>query len=70
MAELELAIEPAAEPTAEAATDGQAKIELTAEQQAKLEQARRRPWDDERVLAQLNRIVDVRLALHEAFGQA
>ena len=70
VAELELAIEPAAEPTAEAATDGQAKIELTAEQQAKLEQARRRPWDDERVLAQLNRIVDVRLALHEAFGQA
>ena len=70
LAELELAIEPATELTAEVSADGQAKIELTAEQQAKLEQARRRPWDDERVLVQLNRIVDVRLALHEAFGQA
>lgn len=37
---------------------------LTPEQQAKLERARLRPWDDAQVLAQLNRIVDLRMALH------
>lgn len=43
---------------------------LTAEQQARLERSRRRPWDDdEQLLAQLNRIVDLRLALHEALHQ-
>ncbi len=37
---------------------------LTPEQQAKLDRARLRPWDDAQVLAQLNRIVDLRMALH------
>ncbi|PIG08462.1 DUF5691 domain-containing protein [Comamonas sp. 26] len=37
---------------------------LTPEQQARLDRARLRPWDDEQVLAQLNRIVDLRMALH------
>ena len=37
---------------------------LTPEQQARLDRARLRPWDDAQVLAQLNRIVDLRMALH------
>ena len=45
-----------------------AQSTLTPEQQARLERARLRPWDDERVLEQLNRIVDLRLALHAALG--
>ena len=43
-------------------------IALTPEQQARLERARLRPWDDERVLAQLNRCVDLRVALHAALS--
>ncbi|MEJ5153518.1 DUF5691 domain-containing protein [Comamonas sp. MYb396] len=39
---------------------------LKQEQQARLERSRLRPWDDEQVLAQLNRIVDLRLALQAA----
>jgi len=39
---------------------------LQQEQQARLERSRLRPWDDEQVLAQLNRIVDLRLALQAA----
>lgn len=45
-----------------------AQSTLTPEQQARLERARLRPWDDERVLEQLNRIVDLRMALHAALG--
>jgi hypothetical protein len=45
-----------------------AESTLTPEQQARLERARLRPWDDERVLEQLNRIVDLRLALHAALS--
>jgi hypothetical protein len=45
-----------------------AQSSLTPEQQARLERARLRPWDDERVLEQLNRIVDLRLALHAALS--
>ena len=41
---------------------------LTPEQQARLERARLRPWDDERVLEQLNRITDLRMALHAALS--
>lgn len=48
----------------EDATAAVAASTLTPEQQAKLDRARLRPWDDEQVLAQLNRIVDLRLALH------
>jgi hypothetical protein len=39
---------------------------LKQEQQARLERSRLRPWDDEQVLTQLNRIVDLRLALQAA----
>lgn len=39
---------------------------LTPEQRDKLERARRRPWDDERVREQLERSVELRLALHQA----
>ena len=39
---------------------------LQQEQQARLERSRLRPWDDEQVLTQLNRIVDLRLALQAA----
>ena len=46
---------------------GEADIaKLQQEQQARLERSRLRPWDDEQVLAQLNRIVDLRLALQAA----
>ncbi|WP_417283832.1 DUF5691 domain-containing protein [Comamonas sp.] len=48
----------------EAAAIDAAGSTLTPEQQAKLDRARLRPWDDEQVLARLNRIVDLRLALH------
>ena len=50
------------------ATDSAGGIALTPEQQARLERARLRPWDDERVLAQLNRCVDLRVALHAALS--
>ena len=45
-----------------------AQSSLTPEQQARLERARLRPWDDERVLEQLNRITDLRMALHAALS--
>jgi hypothetical protein len=49
-------------------------IPLTPEQQARLERSRLRPWDDERMRGHLERIVDLRLGLHQAFldlrGQA
>jgi hypothetical protein len=53
---------------AEEAAAVAAESALTPEQQARLERARLRPWDDERVLEQLNRIVDLRLALHAALS--
>lgn len=40
----------------------------TPEQRDKLERARRRPWDDERVREQLERSVELRLALHQALN--
>lgn len=49
----------------EAATEAEA-AKLKQEQQARLERSRLRPWDDAQVLAQLNRIVDLRLALQAA----
>ncbi|MEX8193494.1 DUF5691 domain-containing protein [Comamonas guangdongensis] len=52
----------------DSATDSAGGIALTPEQQARLERARLRPWDDERVLAQLNRCVDLRVALHAALS--
>lgn len=55
---------PVAGPNAEA--NAQAIERLKAEQAARRERARLHPWDDERVLRQLNRIVDLRLALHAA----
>ena len=61
--------EPADTATAlvvpEGATEAEA-AKLKQEQQARLERSRLRPWDDEQVLAQLNRIVDLRLALQAA----
>ncbi|MEG0922889.1 MAG: DUF5691 domain-containing protein [Comamonas sp.] len=51
-------------PNAEANADAIAR--LKAEQAARQERARLRPWDDERMLAMLNRIVNLRLALHAA----
>ena len=48
-------------PNAEANAEVIAK--LKAEQEARRARARLRPWDDERVLQQLNRIVDLRMAL-------
>ncbi|MFA9287498.1 DUF5691 domain-containing protein [Comamonas sp. SY3] len=69
---------PAAAPAEPVASDdasalvvpegsGEADIaKLQQEQQARLERSRLRPWDDEQVLAQLNRIVDLRLALQAA----
>lgn len=53
---------------AEEATTVAAQSTLTPEQQARLERARLRPWDDERVLEQLNRITDLRMALHAALS--
>lgn len=53
---------------AEEATTVAAQSTLTPEQQARLERARLRPWDDERVLEQLNRIADLRMALHAALS--
>jgi hypothetical protein len=53
---------------AEEAAAVAAQSSLTPEQQARLERARLRPWDDERVLEQLNRIADLRLALHAALS--
>ena len=53
--------EPVQGPNAEANAEVIAK--LKAEQAARQARARLRPWDDERVLQQLNRIVDLRLAL-------
>lgn len=54
--------EPAQGPNAEA--DAEAIARLKAEQEVRRARARLRPWDDERVLQQLNRIVDLRMALH------
>ncbi|MDR2297066.1 MAG: DUF5691 domain-containing protein [Comamonas sp.] len=51
-------------PNAEANAETIAR--LKAEQAARRARARLRPWDDERVLEQLNRTVDLRLALHAA----
>ena len=56
--------EPVQGPNAEANAETIAR--LKAEQAARRARARLRPWDDERVLEQLNRIVDLRLALHAA----
>ena len=53
--------EPAQGPNVEANAEVIAK--LKAEQAARQARARLRPWDDERVLQQLNRIVDLRMAL-------
>ena len=53
---------PVQGPHAEA--NAEAIARLKAEQEARRARARLRPWDDERVLQQLNRIVDLRLALH------
>ena len=53
--------EPVQGPNAEANAEVIAK--LKAEQEARRARARLRPWDDERVLQQLNRIVDLRMAL-------
>ena len=53
--------EPVQGPNAEANAEVIAK--LKAEQEARQARARLRPWDDERVLQQLNRIVDLRMAL-------
>ena len=53
--------EPVQGPNAEANVEDIAK--LKAEQEARRARARLRPWDDERVLQQLNRIVDLRMAL-------
>lgn len=53
--------EPVEGPNAEANAEVIAK--LKAEQEARHARARLRPWDDERVLQQLNRIVDLRMAL-------
>ncbi len=59
------AVEAAPEPTTES-SEAAEKLPLTEEQQTRLARARLRPWDDERVLAQLNRIVDFRQALQAA----
>ena len=56
--------EPVQGPNAEANAEVIAK--LKAEQAARQARARLRPWDDERVLQQLNRIVDLRMALSAA----
>lgn len=53
--------EPVQGPNAEA--NAEAIARLKAEQEARRARARLRPWDDERVLQQLNRIVDLRMAL-------
>lgn len=50
--------------------DGEAKRPLTPDQQDKLERAKRRPWDDVSILVQLDRTVDLRLALHAALNPA
>ena len=52
---------PVEGPHAEA--NAEAIARLKAEQEARRARARLRPWDDERVLQQLNRIVDLRMAL-------
>lgn len=53
--------QPVEGPNAEA--NAEAIARLKAEQEARRARARLRPWDDERVLQQLNRIVDLRMAL-------
>src|SRR5256885_1935103 len=64
--------EPAAAVTATAAATAAAvaapaSIPLTPQQQARLERSRVRPWDEERMRGHLERIVDLRLGLHQAF---
>lgn len=53
--------QPVEGPHAEA--NAEAIARLKAEQEARRARARLRPWDDERVLQQLNRIVDLRMVL-------
>lgn len=53
---------PVEGPNADA--NAEAIARLKAEQEARRARARLRPWDDERVLQQLNCIVDLRMALH------
>lgn len=63
------AVETEPKPAAEgpnAAANAEAIERLKAEQAERKARARLRPWDDENVLDQLNRIVDLRLALHAA----
>ena len=50
-----------------AAVAAPASIPLTPQQQARLERSRVRPWDEERMRGHLERIVDLRLGLHQAF---
>lgn len=65
VAEPEAAEDAAALVVPEGSTEADiAKVKQ--EQQARLERLRLRPWDDAQVLAQLNRIVDLRLALSAA----
>ncbi len=69
--------EPQTEPAAAAVTAtatataaavaAPASIPLTPQQQARLERSRVRPWDEERMRGHLERIVDLRLGLHQAF---
>lgn len=67
--------EPAAAAAAVAATAAAtaaavaapASIPLTPQQQARLERSRVRPWDEERMRGHLERIVDLRLGLDQAF---
>ena len=61
------AVESEPKPVAEgpnAAANAEAIERLKAEQAERKARARLRPWDDENLLDQLNRIVDLRLALH------
>ena len=53
-------------PDTGAETDPAKDSALTPEQKDKLERARRRPWDDERVRAALERSIELRLALRQA----
>lgn len=58
--------EPVQQPAQDAGTAP--AIPLTPEQQARLERSRRRPWDDENTRTRLERIVGLRLGLHQAFA--
>lgn len=57
--------QPQAESLVEEAAEAPpSRMTLTPDQQERLERARRRPWDDEAIRMQLDRVVDLRLALH------